>query len=135
MQSRVTTRVVPVVLVSGLVLGVLLMAGPATAEDDAPTESVSPTASSLATNLIVQTIDLAFLADLSVGQVAPLSATASSGLPVTFAASGACTVATIKGARVAQAIGAGECQVTASRPGSSWTSSARRATCRCRRAP
>jgi hypothetical protein len=117
MQSRVTTRVVPVLVVSGLVLGVLLMARPATAEDVAPTESASPSASPLATDLIAQTIDLAFLADFPVGQVAPLSATASSGLPVSFAASGACTVATVKGALVAQATGAGECQVTASQRG------------------
>lgn len=137
MQKRVTTRIAPVVLASGLVLGVLLMARPATAEDVQPTASASPTAtatpsptatatpapvtspttSPLATDLIAQTIDLPFLADFAVGQVAPLSATASSGLPVTFAVSGACTVATIKGARAVQATGAGECQVTASQPG------------------
>lgn len=153
MQNRARNRAVPLVLVSGIVLGVLLIARPATAEDVQPTSSASPsaapiaslspspsasasatatasptptatpapvstpTATPLAADLIPQTIDLAFLADFAVGQVAPLSATASSGLPVAFAASGACTVTTVKGAQVARATGAGECQVTASQPG------------------
>lgn len=97
----------PAVLVIGLVLGALFTARPATAED------AQPTASTIAADLAFQTIDLAFLSDLKVGQSAPLSATASSGLPVAFTASGACRAVTVKGALVAVAAGAGVCDVTA----------------------
>lgn len=131
MQTRVIIRTVPAVLVTGLVLGVLLTARPATAEDAQPTSSASPSSSVStspsasptgsaappASDLVPQTITLAFLPDLVVGQVALLTATASSGLPVTFVATGSCRVTAVKGAPAAQATGAGACQVTASQPG------------------
>ncbi len=62
-----------------------------------------------------QAIEFAAIEGAVVGEPLPLSATADSGLPVSFEASGACVV---EGARV-RPIGSGTCTITASQPGDS----------------
>jgi len=63
---------------------------------------------------IDQTISFAALADRKVGDPDfPLVAAATSGLPVTFAATGSCTISGV----TVQLTGAGSCAVTASQPG------------------
>ena len=78
---------------------------------------VSPSATfTLTNNKIGQTITFGALANKSFGDADfTISATASSGLPVSFAASGDCTVT---GDSV-HLTGAGSCTITASQPGSS----------------
>lgn len=66
-----------------------------------------------------QTIDIAFLPDLPVGQTAVPSATASSGLPVEFSVTGACVLSDAGANPVVRATRDGTCIVEASQAGDS----------------
>src|SRR5205085_4267366 len=71
--------------------------------------------------LLAQTITFGPLPNAKVGDTVPVSATASSGLPVNFSTAGNCAVATQSATSpttgTVQAIAAGNCTVTASQTG------------------
>ena len=66
-----------------------------------------------------QSIEFSGPMDMSVGQFSDLTATASSGLAVSFSASGSCRITTVEDQTAVVATGAGLCTVTASQPGDS----------------
>jgi MBG domain (YGX type)/Divergent InlB B-repeat domain/PASTA domain len=63
-----------------------------------------------------QTINLAQLPGVQYGSLFSVSATSSSGIGVTFAASGPCTVSSTTGTATGTTTGAGKCTITATAP-------------------
>ncbi len=92
-------------------------ASPSASASPSATASSDPSASTGAADGTPQTLELAFLPDLVVGQPAMVTATSSSGLDVTVTATGTCRTTTIKGDTAIVATGAGTCSVTAAQAG------------------